>query len=63
MLGQQKLNNIELDLPEPDPNFKITDIKQYILDNIQNAYAMHLHRFRKAYALGKEFADKVTNET
>ena len=63
MLEQRKLNNIKIDLPEPDPKFKIDDTKQYILDNVQLAFAKHLLKFRKAFAIGKEFAEKVTDET
>ena len=62
MLKQQKLNDIEIDLPEPNPNIKIIEVKEYVLDSIQVAFAKHLLRFRKAYAIGKEFAEKVTNE-
>ena len=61
--GQQKLNDIVIDLPEPDPKFKVTEVKQYVLDNVQVAFAKHLPQFRKAFALGKEFANNVTNET
>ena len=60
MLKQQKLNDIEINLPEPDT---VTDVKQFVLDNIQVAFAKHLPQFRKAFAIGKEFADKVTDET
>ena len=62
MLEQKKLNNIEINLPEPDPNFKVTEVKQFVLDNIQIAFAKHLLKFRKAFAIGKEFADKITDE-
>ena len=60
--GQQKLNDIEIDLPEPDPKFQITEVKQYVLDNIQVAFAKHLPQFRKAFAIGKTFAKQITNE-
>ena len=63
VLEQQKLNDVVVDLPEPDPNFKITEVKQYVLDNIQVAFAKHLPQFRKAFAIGKDFAKKITNET
>jgi len=63
VLGQRKLNDIEIDLPEPDPKFKVTEVKQFVLDNIQVAFAKHLPQFRKAFAIGKNFAKKVTNET
>ena len=63
VLEQQKLNDITIDLPEPDPNFKVTEVKQYVLDNIQVAFAKHLPQFRKAFAIGKDFAKKITNET
>ena len=63
VLEQQKLNDITIALPEPDPKFKVTEVKQFILDNIQVAFAKHLPQFRKAFTIGKEFADKVTNET
>ena len=57
---QQKLNDIEIDLPEPDPN---VEVRQYMIDNIQVAFAKHLPQFRKAFAIGKDFARKITNET
>ena len=63
MLEQKKLNNIEIDLPEPDRNFKSSDAKQYVLDSIQVAFAKHLPQFRKAFAIGKDFAKDITNET
>ena len=63
VLEQKKLNNVEIDLPEPDPKIKIPEVKQYILDNIQVAYAKHLPKFVKAFAIGKDFAKKITNET
>ena len=63
VLEQQKLNDITIDLPEPDPKFKVTEVKQFILDNIQVAFAKHLPQFRKAFAIGKDFAKNITNET
>ena len=63
VLEQQKLNDITIDLPEPDPKFKVAEIKQFVLDNVQVAFAKHLPRFRKAFAIGKDFAEKVTNES
>tara|TARA_Y100000310_G_scaffold284062_1_gene306489 strand:- start:843 stop:1076 length:234 start_codon:yes stop_codon:yes gene_type:complete len=60
VLKQQKLNDIEINLPEPDT---VTDVKQFVLDNIQVAFARHLPQFRKAFAIGKDFAKKITNET
>ena len=58
---QQKLNDITIDLP--DYKNQITEVKQYILDNMQIAFAKHLPQFRKAFAIGKDFAKKITNET
>ena len=63
VLEQQKLNDITIDLPEPDPKFKVTEVKQFVLDNIQVAFAKHLPQFRRAFAIGKDFAKNVTNET
>jgi hypothetical protein len=63
VLEQKKLNDIVIDLPEPDPKFKITEAKQFVLDNIQIAFAKHLLQFRKAFALGKDFAKNITDET
>ena len=63
VLEQKKLNDITIDLPEPDPKIQITEVRQYILDNIQVAFAKHLPQFRKAFAIGKDFAKKITNET
>ena len=63
VLEQQKLNDITIALPEPDPKFKVTEVKQFILDNIQVAFAKHLPQFRKAFAIGKDFAKNITNET
>ena len=62
VLEQKKLNDITIDLPEPDPKIQITEVRQYILDNIQVAFAKHLPQFRKAFAIGKDFAKKITNE-
>ena len=62
VLEQQKLNDITIDLPEPDPKFKVTEVKQFVLDNIQVAFAKHLPQFRKAFAIGKDFAKNITNE-
>ena len=63
VLEQKKLNDITIDLQEPDPKIQITEVRQYILDNIQVAFAKHLPQFRKAFAIGKDFAKKITNET
>ena len=63
MLEQQKLNDITIDLPEPDPKFKVPEVKQFVLDNVQVAFAKHLPQFRKAFAIGKDFAKKITSET
>ena len=63
MLEQKKLNDIVIDLPEPDSKFEVTDIKQFILDNTQVAFAKHLPKLKTAFAIGKDFARKVTNET
>ena len=58
---QQKLNDITIDLP--DYKNQITEVKQYILDNMQIAFAKHLPQFRKAFAIGNKFAKNITNET
>ena len=63
VLEQKKLNDITIALPEPDPKFQVTEVKQFILDNIQVAFAKHLPQFRKAFAIGKDFAKDITNET
>ena len=63
VLEQKKLNDITIDLPEPDPKIQTTEVRQYILDNIQVAFAKHLPQFRKAFAIGKDFAKNITNET
>ena len=63
VLEQKKLNDITIDLSEPDPKIQITEVRQYMLDNIQVAFAKHLPQFRKAFAIGKDFAKKITNET
>ena len=63
VLEQKKLNDITIDLQEPDPKIQITELRQYILDNMQVAFAKHLPQFRKAFAIGKDFAKKITNET
>ena len=63
VLEQQKLNDIIIGLPEPDPKFKVTEVKQFVLDNVQVAFAKHLPQFRKAFAIGKDFAKKITSET
>ena len=62
VLEQKKLNDITIDLQEPDPKIQITEVRQYVLDNIQVAFAKHLPQFRKAFAIGKDFAKKITDE-
>ena len=44
-------------------NQVVTEVKQYVLDSIQYAFALHLQRFRNAYALGKKFAACSCNFT
>jgi hypothetical protein len=63
VLEQRKLNDITIDIPEPDPQFKVTEVRQFVLDSIQIEFARHLPKFKKAFNIGKDFAKKITNET
>ena len=63
VLEQKKLNDIVINLPEPGPKFKVVEVKQFFLNEFEVAFAKHLPQFRKAFAIGKDFAKKITNET
>lgn len=61
VLEQRKLNNIEVSIPEPSSNIKPDEVKQYMLDSLQVAFAKHLPKFRKAFAIGQKFAKDITD--
>jgi hypothetical protein len=63
VLEQKKLNDIKHTISEFSDREDLSEVKQYILDNIQVAFAKHLPLFRKAFAIGKDFAKKVTNDS
>ena len=63
VLEQQKLNDINIIVSEFKPNNNLSEVKQFFLDEFEVAFAKHLPQFRKAFAIGKDFAKNITNET
>ena len=63
VLEQQKLNDIDIIVSEFKPNNNLSEVKQFFLDEFEVAFAKHLPQFRKAFAIGKDFAKNITNES
>ncbi len=63
MLELKDLNDIEISIPEISDTSPLAEAKQYFLNQFEIAFAKHLLEFKKAYALGKGFAKKVTDES
>jgi hypothetical protein len=62
VLELKDLNDIEISIPEFSNKNPLAEAKQYFLNQFELAFAKHLLEFKKAYALGKDFAKKVTDE-
>jgi hypothetical protein len=54
----QKLNKIDLEIPQVNINQVIKDPKRYALDFIELEFAKTVPKFIKAYKLGNEFGKK-----
>ena len=63
VLEQKKLNDIKHTISEFSDREDLSKVKQFFLNEFEVAFAKHLPQFRKAFAIGKDFAKKVTNES
>ena len=63
VLEQKKLNDIKHTISEFSDRENLSNIKQFFLNEFEVAFAKHLPQFRKAFAIGKDFAKKVTNDS
>jgi hypothetical protein len=63
VLEQKELNNIKHTISEFSDKDSLSNVKQFFLNEFEVAFAKHLLLFRKAFAIGKDFAKKVTNES
>ena len=63
VLEQKKLNDIKHTISEFNDREDLSEVKQFFLNEFEVAFAKHLPLFRKAFAIGKDFAKKVTNES
>tara|TARA_R100001443_G_scaffold114235_1_gene129945 strand:- start:8624 stop:8806 length:183 start_codon:yes stop_codon:yes gene_type:complete len=54
----QKLNKIDLEIPQVNINEVMRDPKRYALDFIELEFAKTVPKFIKAYSLGNEFGKK-----
>ena len=54
----QKLNDIEVEIPQVDIDDVIKDPKQYALDFIELEFAKMVPRFLEAYKIGNKFGKK-----
>ena len=62
VLELKDLNDIQYEINEFDTKSDLNDIKQHFLNEFEIAFGKHLLKFVKAFGIGKEFAEKVTNE-
>ena len=63
VLEQKKLNDIKHTISEFSDRENLSNIKQFFLNEFEVAFVKHLPQFRKAFAIGKDFAKKVTNDS
>ncbi len=63
VLELKDLNDIEYTVSEFQENSSIKELKQYYLNQFELAFGKHLLRFVKAFALGKQFAERVKDES
>ena len=63
VLEQKKLNDIKHTISDFSDREDLSEVKQFFLNEFEVAFAKHLPQFRKAFAIGKDFAKKVTNDS
>ena len=63
VLEQKKLNDIKHTISEFSDREDLSEVKQFFLNEFEVAFAKHLPLFIKAFAIGKDFAEKVTNDS
>ena len=62
VLELKELNDIDIVISEFLPKNNLSELKQFFLNEFEVAFAKHLLKFRKAFVIGKDFANKVTDE-
>ena len=60
VLELKQLNDIEIEFNNIDAGLALEDTRPLFLNEFEIAFAKHLLKFKKAYALGKKFAKEVT---
>ena len=63
VLEQKELNDIKHTISEFSDREDLSKVRQFFLNEFEVAFAKHLPQFRKAFAIGKDFAKNITNET
>ena len=63
VLEQKKLNDIKHTISEFSDREDLSEVRQFFLNEFEVAFAKHLPLFIKAFAIGKDFAEKVTNDS
>ena len=63
VLEQKKLNDIKHTISEFSDREDLSKVRQFFLNEFEVAFAKHLPLFIKAFAIGKDFAEKVTNDS
>ena len=63
MLDLKELNDIGDQITDVSSTNIVKEAKQLLLNHFEIAFAKHVVKFRKAYALGEKFAKEVTSES
>tara|TARA_Y100001963_G_C6725604_1_gene421310 strand:+ start:132 stop:380 length:249 start_codon:yes stop_codon:yes gene_type:complete len=63
VLELKDLNDIQYEIKEFDAKADLKELKQHFLNEFEIAFAKHLLKFNKAFAIGEKFAREVTNES
>ena len=62
MLELKELNDIDVLISEFKPNNNLAEVKQFFLNEFEVTFAKHLLKYKKAFAIGKQFAKNITDE-
>jgi len=54
----QKLNEIDVEIPQQNIKAIIENPEQYALDLVEINFANHVEKYMESYKLGKDFASK-----
>jgi len=58
----RQLNDIEIFIPQVDPNIIVEDPVEYAKTMLELNFAKHLKSFQKAYDLGEEFGKELMED-